>query len=155
MRVVNTGNTYRIYNNSLKTFDQLPAQAYSVCFHPQQGFWLEKFSDLEVNEKIYGVHMAKVEKVFNSFKVFSRNLGIILSGDKGIGKSLGNEIAPNRLNAKTANIANKYTAEEATIKAFEAGADIIYDPADFVKSYTALLNAVLRSVNAGNSLDKS
>lgn len=88
MRVVNTGNTYRIYNNSLKTFDQLPAQAYSVCFHPQQGFWLEKFSDLEVNEKIYGVHMAKVEKVFNSFKGFSRNLGIILSGDKGIGKSL-------------------------------------------------------------------
>lgn len=88
MRVVNTGNTYRIYNNSLKTFDQLPAQAYGVCFHPQQGFWLEKFSDLEVNEKIYGVHMAKVEKVFNSFKAFSRNLGIILSGDKGIGKSL-------------------------------------------------------------------
>ena len=32
--------------------------------------------------------MAKVEKVFNSFKSFSRNLGIILSGDKGIGKSL-------------------------------------------------------------------
>ena len=40
------------------------------------------------------------------------------------------------------NIANKYTAEEATIKAFEAGVDIIYDPADFEKSYTALLNAV-------------
>lgn len=39
-------------------------------------------------------------------------------------------------------IANKYTVEEATIKAFEAGVDIIYDPADFVKSYTALLNAV-------------
>lgn len=88
MKVVNTGNTYRIYNNSLKTFDQLPAQTYTVCFHPQQGFWLEKFSDLEVNEKIYGVHMTKVEKVFNSFKSFSRNLGIILSGDKGIGKSL-------------------------------------------------------------------
>ena len=32
--------------------------------------------------------------------------------------------------------------EEATIKAFEAGVDIIYDPADFVKSYTALLTAV-------------
>lgn len=88
MRVVNTGNTYRIYNNSLRTFDQLPAQAYTVCFHPQQGFWLEKFSDLEVNEKIYGVHMVKVNKVFNSFKSFNRNLGVILSGDKGIGKSL-------------------------------------------------------------------
>ena len=40
------------------------------------------------------------------------------------------------------NIANNFTVEEATIKAFEAGIDIIYDPADFVKSYTALLNAV-------------
>lgn len=88
MRVVNTGNTYRIYDNSLQTFEQLPAQAYTVCFHPQQGFWLEKFSDLAVNEKIYGVHTAKVEKVFKSFGMVERNMGVILSGAKGIGKSL-------------------------------------------------------------------
>lgn len=30
----------------------------------------------------------KAEKVLRSFKVFQRNLGVILSGDKGIGKSL-------------------------------------------------------------------
>ncbi len=40
------------------------------------------------------------------------------------------------------HIANNYTVEEATLKAFEAGVDIIYDPVDFVKSYTAILNAV-------------
>lgn len=88
MQVVNTGNTYRIYDDSMQTYDHLPAQAYTVCFHPQQGFWLEKFSELEINEKIYGVHTEKVNKVFNSFKGFARNLGVILSGDKGIGKSL-------------------------------------------------------------------
>lgn len=37
---------------------------------------------------MYGVHLEKVDKVLNSFKAFNRNLGVILSGDKGIGKSL-------------------------------------------------------------------
>ena len=32
MQVVNTGNTYKIYDNSLRTFNQLPAQAYLVNF---------------------------------------------------------------------------------------------------------------------------
>ena len=88
MKIVNTGNTYRIYDDSLQTFDKLPAQTYKVCFHPQQGFWLESFVELEVNEKVYGVHKQKVEKVFSAFEKFERNLGVILSGDKGIGKSL-------------------------------------------------------------------
>ena len=38
--------------------------------------------------KVYGVHMDKVHKVLRAFNVFERNLGVILSGDKGIGKSL-------------------------------------------------------------------
>lgn len=88
MKIVNTGNVYTIYDDSLQTFDKLPAQTYKVCFHPQKGFWLESFIDLEVNEKVYGVHEQKVQKVFQAFEKFERNLGIILSGDKGIGKSL-------------------------------------------------------------------
>lgn len=43
---------------------------------------------MEIKEKTYGSHCAKVEKVLNAYKSFSRNLGVILSGDKGIGKSL-------------------------------------------------------------------
>ena len=88
MKIVNTGNVYTIYDDSLQTFDKLPAQTYKVCFHPQKGFWLESFVELEVNEKVYGVHKQKVEKVFSAFEKFERNLGVILSGDKGIGKSL-------------------------------------------------------------------
>ena len=89
MKAINTGDTYEIYGDSLRTYDALPPLSYSVEFSKMTGFFLKKHSDIEINEdKIYGVHINKVEKVLSSFNVFERNLGVILSGDKGIGKSL-------------------------------------------------------------------
>ncbi len=89
MKVVNTGNTYQIYDNTLKTYDALPAQAYIVRFSKNSGFFLEKSNDIEIKEtKIYGVHETKANKVIASYNAFNKNLGVILSGDKGIGKSL-------------------------------------------------------------------
>lgn len=88
MQIVNTGSIYRIYDNSVQTSDKLPAQCYQVDFNPQAGFYLTKYDDIKISEKIYGVHLQKVQKVLNSFKIVNRNLGVILSGDKGIGKSL-------------------------------------------------------------------
>ena len=89
MKVINTGNRYEIYQDDLQTFDELPAQFYTVRFNKMSGFSLQKYSGLEIKEdKIYGVHMNKVNKVLNAFPKFERNLGVILSGPKGIGKSL-------------------------------------------------------------------
>lgn len=88
MKVVSTGNTYKIYDETLKTYDQLPAQVYQVNFEKMSGFFLSKMEDIVIKEKIYGVHEEKVSKVLSSFSAFSRNLGVILSGDKGIGKSM-------------------------------------------------------------------
>ena len=88
MQVINTGTTYEIYDSSVRTFDLLPAQAYSVCFSKNSGFFLKLHDGIAIGEKVYGVHVSKVNKVLNSFKAIGRNLGVILSGDKGIGKSL-------------------------------------------------------------------
>ena len=88
MQIVSTGNNYQIYSDHLKTYNHLPAQAYTVCFSQQTGYSLEKYDDIVINEKIYGVHTEKVDKVLTNFRAFDRNLGVILSGDKGIGKSL-------------------------------------------------------------------
>ena len=88
MQVLNTGTVYRIYDESMRAFTQLPPGVYKIAFNPMAGYSLIKSDPIEINEKIYGNHLKKVEKVYNSFKVFPRNLGVILSGDKGIGKSL-------------------------------------------------------------------
>ena len=89
MRVISTGKEFRIYSDHLKVYEQMPSQSYIVRFNPLQGFFLEEYSEIEIHEdKIYGIHLNKVSKAISSFKGFKRNLGIILSGDKGIGKSL-------------------------------------------------------------------
>lgn len=89
MKVINTGRTFRITDNSLKTYDLLPAGVYTIRFSKMSGFFLEAHEPLVVKEdKIYGVHEEKVNKVLKSFDAFNRSLGVILSGDKGIGKSM-------------------------------------------------------------------
>lgn len=88
MKAINIGMRYEIYDDSLKTFDRLPAKTYTVRFAQMTGFFLEERRDLDVGEKIYGVHPEKVDKVLAAFGQFKRNLGVILSGNKGIGKSL-------------------------------------------------------------------
>lgn len=99
MQIVNTGHMYQIYDDGVKTFDQLPAQIYTVNFSKMTGFYLQKFDDIEITEKVYGVAPEKLEKVVGAFKCFERSLGVILSGEKGIGKSLFAKM----LSAKMAN----------------------------------------------------
>jgi hypothetical protein len=88
MNVVHSGETYQIYGDALKTYDKLPLGTYEICFHKMMGFYLTSHADLVVNEKIYGNSPAKVEKVLKGFTHVDRNFGVILSGRKGIGKSL-------------------------------------------------------------------
>lgn len=88
MKVINIGEQYEIYGDGLRTFDRLPAGFYEVEFSQFKGFYLSKHQDIAVTEKIYGKHLAKVDKVMRAFTSTHRNLGVILSGKKGIGKSV-------------------------------------------------------------------
>ena len=90
MHIVESGKRYRIFNNAITTYDQLPPKTYRVDYDPETRiFSLLEAHDFEIPEtKIYGLHLDKVKKELNSMDKMNRNLGVILSGDKGIGKSL-------------------------------------------------------------------
>ena len=90
MHIVESGKRYRIFNNAITTYDQLSPKTYRVDYDPETRFFsLLEAHDFEIPEtKIYGQHLDKVKKVLNSMDKMNRNLGVILSGDKGIGKSL-------------------------------------------------------------------
>lgn len=89
MKAIKIGNRVEIYHDTVRTFDELPPRVYVVRFAKLSGFYLEECLDIKVNEeKIYGGQLERAGKVLESYKRFNRNLGVILSGDKGIGKSL-------------------------------------------------------------------
>lgn len=89
MNIVQSGSRLQVYGEDVQTFKEIPVGSYDVCFNKMTGFYLSIRNDLEANEdKIYGNHLEKVHKVLTSFGLSQRNFGVMLSGQKGIGKSL-------------------------------------------------------------------
>lgn len=67
---------------------ELPSATYEVNFHPEKGFFLERVSDMAINNPTYGDDMEKfVNRVMRSFDANKDNLGTMLVGRKGSGKT--------------------------------------------------------------------
>ena len=88
LNIVNAGSKYVVYDESVNTFRELPPKTYKCCFDKLSGFSLVAHDDLKANEKMYGVYAEKAVKVLNTFCAMDRNMGVILSGIKGSGKSM-------------------------------------------------------------------
>ena len=89
MKVLNIENkSFRVFDSDLSIDEKLPAGVYTISFNPNSGYSLSKRPDLTVTEKMYGKHEEKVDKILKSYNHSTRSLGVIFSGDKGIGKSI-------------------------------------------------------------------
>lgn len=89
MKIISYDTTYRVYKDNVKTSNKLPNKTFEVHFSPTTGFYLKKIDDPEDNKgKIYGDSEKKVEGLLNAYDHANRSLGVILSGAKGIGKTL-------------------------------------------------------------------
>ena len=88
MKVIKTNDTIHLYRDDVETYDQIPAGTYTICFSKNVGFYLMTRTDMVVEEKVYGCHPEKARKVLAAFRDFNRSLGVIMSGAKGIGKSV-------------------------------------------------------------------
>lgn len=86
---IETGSQIRVYDSAVKAHKALPLGTYRVHFSPKEGFSLQSIDDLVVGSgRVYGERNLKVDKIFSSYRRTERSLGVMLSGDKGQGKSL-------------------------------------------------------------------
>jgi hypothetical protein len=87
VKIISSGSKYEVFSDDdVLTYDALPAGTY-VVFSDNKGLFLRKTVDLEVNETVYDELGVKTSHVLKSFSKSSRNLGVVLSGEKGLGKS--------------------------------------------------------------------
>lgn len=87
--IISTGNTYRIFSDAVKTHNALPADTFTVVFNEMTGYSLEKAPNLNPGtEKLYGNHQKRLDRITSTYSQTNRSLGILLSGDKGMGKTL-------------------------------------------------------------------
>lgn len=87
--IISTGNTYRIYDDAVQTHDALPNATYRVQFSPMSGYSLQKTAPLTAaGEVVYGQHPERIDRAINAYNNMERSLGVMMSGDKGMGKSL-------------------------------------------------------------------
>ena len=88
MNIVSAGSRFMVYGEDVQTYKILPPGAYKVEFSQMMGFSLSVHNDLLVKEKMYGNAYKKADKVMNTFNHLGRNMGVILSGPKGVGKTM-------------------------------------------------------------------
>ena len=89
MNIIRMGEVYRVFDNGIEVSRTLGAGTYEVGFSMQQGFSLNSVRIPDVGRmKVYGRMNERIEKVMRGFSIADKNLGVILSGENGIGKSL-------------------------------------------------------------------
>jgi hypothetical protein len=85
-----TGSSVSVIQlNEDTVLDQLPPQIYTLQLNPLTGFYLSITKDqLQLPEKIYGSAHKRVAKCITTYTSRETSTGILLTGDKGTGKTL-------------------------------------------------------------------
>lgn len=88
-RFYTSGSTVRLieYTEGALTETLAPA-IYSLRYNQMSGFYLKKLYDAFDIPKLYGKVIKRTEKIMNTYATRTSNTGVLLSGDKGTGKSL-------------------------------------------------------------------
>lgn len=91
MKFTITNNVFMPVGEGTSVIDALPKGIYHINQNPNSlQFYLTKqeFDKFALPEKLYGNVEAKSNRVVKKYSLTSKNLGVLLAGEKGSGKSL-------------------------------------------------------------------
>jgi hypothetical protein len=91
------GNTFSLSDNT-KQIETLPVGIYDLN-KSLFGFYLEKIEDkFEFSHKLYGLERDLIDRVIRTWNSTNKNLGVLLNGLKGTGKTVTSKVICNELN---------------------------------------------------------
>jgi hypothetical protein len=87
--IIKQNTDHRYSDSNIETMEKLPVGNYLLKFDMAKNeFYLESRNQFTLPSKIYGDGGEMVERYLNTFKKKNGNLGVLLQGTKGTGKSL-------------------------------------------------------------------
>ena len=87
---IKSGSIYRVYKeDSLDVKETLPSGTYTIVQCPMTSeLMLDKIKDFSLPKKLYGNIEKNSHRILNTFNLRKNNTGVLLSGEKGSGKTL-------------------------------------------------------------------
>lgn len=84
-----TGNTYRVAkNDAMDIKDHLPGGNYIIQEDQFGNLFLERIENFTIPKKVYGDCLKNTERIINTFLDRPQATGVMLTGEKGSGKTL-------------------------------------------------------------------
>lgn len=92
------GTTIRIFDyDDEQVVDKINPAVYTIC-QDMMGFYLSFVSDkFDVPNKIYGSTNSRVDKILKTYDERTRSTGVLMSGDKGSGKTMLSSLLCNKM----------------------------------------------------------
>ena len=83
------GNTYRVSSKeAMDLHEALPVGNYTIKADQFGNLFLETIEDFEIKGKLYGNTLRHTDRILNTFKDRHVSTGVMLTGEKGSGKTL-------------------------------------------------------------------
>ena len=96
---IQNGSNFKRVEGNVSNVESIPIGIYNVKFEPFGGWSLEKTGEkFEFNYKVYGLQTHFINHVLKTFEHTKGNLGILLNGTKGTGKTVSAKILANKFN---------------------------------------------------------
>ena len=102
---------YQQAPSNVNSESYLPVGTYFLRINPDTGnFFVEKTSDFSIPDKVYGDCTSKISRIMKQFEAENANLGVLLCGLKGTGKSMTAKMLCSVINLPVIIIDKDYTA---------------------------------------------
>jgi hypothetical protein len=115
--------------DSIQVIEELPKKIYTLQKKPLSGdLYLEEFADeFSFNFKLYGIETRFIEHVLKTFESTNTNLGVLLNGVKGTGKTITAKILANKMNLPVILVNGYYEGLAEFIAKIESDCILFFD----------------------------
>lgn len=131
---LNDGRIYRQIEEGVQLIPTLPKKVYNMCIDPYKQIYLEEYCEnFNFEFKVYGLETKFIDHVMTTFENTSGNLGVLLNGTKGTGKTVCAKILANKMNLPVIIVPRNMEGLQEFVSKISSDVILFFD--EFEKSF--------------------